>query len=82
MAGLHHSQSDLHHSLWHHWILNPLSEARDQTRNLVVPSRVRLPLSHEGDSPNSPMSIAFQFYTMKRVLEMDSGDGSTIQNSI
>ena len=22
---------DLHHSLWQHWILNPLSEARDRT---------------------------------------------------
>ena len=42
VAGLHHSQSDLHHSLWHHWILNPLSEARDQTRNLVVPSQICL----------------------------------------
>ena len=25
---------DLHHSLWQHRILNPLSEARDQTRVL------------------------------------------------
>ena len=23
---------NLHHSLWQQWILNPLSEARDQTR--------------------------------------------------
>ena len=22
---------DLHHSLWQHWILNPLTEARNQT---------------------------------------------------
>ena len=26
---------DLHHSLWQHWILNPLSEARDRTRILM-----------------------------------------------
>ena len=29
---------DLHHSSWQCWILNPLSEARDQTCNLMVPS--------------------------------------------
>ena len=31
---------DLHHSPWQHWILNPLSEARDQTRNLMVNSGI------------------------------------------
>ena len=31
---------DLHHSSWQRWILNPLSEARDRTRNLTVPSRI------------------------------------------
>ena len=29
---------DLHHSAWQLQILNPLSEAWDQTRNLTVPS--------------------------------------------
>ena len=34
-AGLRHSHArsephfDLHHSSWQHWILNPVSEARD-----------------------------------------------------
>ena len=32
---------DLHHSSGQCKILNPLSEARDQTRNLMVTSRVR-----------------------------------------
>ena len=32
---------DLHHSSWQRWILNPLSEAGDRTRNLMVPSRIR-----------------------------------------
>ena len=32
---------NLHHSSQQHQILNPLREARDQTRNLVVPSRIR-----------------------------------------
>jgi len=27
---------NLHHSSWQHWILNPLSEARDGTCNLMV----------------------------------------------
>ena len=31
---------DLHHSSQQCWILNPLSEARDQTRILMDPSRV------------------------------------------
>ena len=30
---------DLHHSSWQHWMPNPLSEARDQTHNLMIPSR-------------------------------------------
>ena len=32
---------DLHHSSWQCRILNPLSEARDQTRNLTVSSQIR-----------------------------------------
>ena len=31
----------LHHRSQRRQILNPLSEARDQTRNLMVPSRIR-----------------------------------------
>ena len=30
----------LHHSLWQHGILHPLSKARDRTQNLTVPSRI------------------------------------------
>ena len=48
-AGLHQSHSnatpsyicDLHHSSRQHQSLNPLSEARDQTHNLTVPSQIR-----------------------------------------
>mgnify|MGYP001346181379 CR=1 FL=1 len=32
---------DLHHSSQQWWILNPLSKARDQTYDLIVPSRIR-----------------------------------------
>ena len=31
---------DLHHSSWQRRILNPLREVRDQTRKLMVPSRI------------------------------------------
>ena len=31
---------DLRHSSQQHWFLNPLSEARDQTHNFMVPSRI------------------------------------------
>ena len=39
---------DLHHSPQQHQILNPLSEARDQTCNLVVPSGIRFHCSRTG----------------------------------
>ena len=32
---------DLHHSSGQHQILNPLSEARDRTPNLMIPSQIR-----------------------------------------
>ena len=31
---------NLHHSSWQHWILNPLSEARDQTCVLMDTSQI------------------------------------------
>ena len=31
---------NLHHSSWQCWILNLLSEARDRTCNLMVPSQI------------------------------------------
>ena len=52
-ASLHHSQSNtrskphlLHDSSWHRWILNPLSEARDQTWILMATSRILNLLRH------------------------------------
>ena len=41
---------NLHHSSRQRRIPNPLSNARDRTRNLMVPSRIRYPLSHDGNS--------------------------------
>ena len=42
--------SSLHHSSRQRWILNPLSKARDQIHNFMVPSQIHQPLSHNGNS--------------------------------
>ena len=42
---------DLHHSSWQHQILDSLSEARDRTCNLMVPSRVRFHCATTGSPP-------------------------------
>ena len=39
-----------HHSSWQPRILNPLNEARGRTPNLMVPSRIRFLLRHDGNS--------------------------------
>ena len=44
---------DLCHSLWQHWILNPLSEAGDRTLILMATSWVLNLLSHNGNSKKS-----------------------------
>ena len=41
---------DLHHSSQQGWILSLLSEARDQTCNLMVPSQVHNQMSHNRNS--------------------------------
>ena len=41
---------ELHHSSGQHWILNPLSEARDQTHILVILYQVLNLLSHNENS--------------------------------
>ena len=42
--------SNLHHSSWQCWILNPLSEARDRTHILMDTSQFRFLLSHNRNS--------------------------------
>ena len=44
------ARSKPHHSSWQRWILNPLSEARDRTRNLVVISWIRFQCTTMGTS--------------------------------
>ena len=48
---------DLHYSSQQRWILNPLSEARDQTCNLMVPSRIRFCCAITG----TPQNYYFKF---------------------
>ena len=54
-AGLHHGHSTReprlsHHSSRQHWILNPLSEARDQSPCPCGSQSGFLPLSHDGNA--------------------------------
>ena len=53
---------DLHHSSRPHRILNPIIEARDQTRNLMVPSRIRFHWATTG-TPET-----FNCYTILSIL--------------
>ena len=67
---------DLHHSSWKCLILNPLSEARDQTHVLIDTSRVLNPLSHDRNSQvrlfffNSLVSptLPFIYYAFSKCL--------------
>ena len=60
---------DLHHSSWQHRILNPLSEARDWARNLMVGSWLdSFPLCHNG---NSHVRISLKG-SCNRLLLLDS----------
>jgi len=60
-AGLHHSHSNArseprlwpHHGSRQHWILNPLSDARDRTCILMNASRILNPLGQNGNSKSS-----------------------------
>ena len=45
---------DLHNSSWQCQILNPLSEARNQTYNLMVPSRIHFRCARTGIPQTSP----------------------------
>ena len=51
----------LHHSLQQHQILNALSEARDQTWSLMVPSQIRFPL-HRNRNSCSSLLILLQVF--------------------
>ena len=52
---------NLHHSSRQRRILNPLSKARDRTRNLMVPGWIHLPLRHDGNSRNVIIFCIFKY---------------------
>ena len=58
-AGLHHSHSNLHRSSRQHWILNPLSKARDQTCVLMDTNQVHNLPDRMGDSLNFVFYFSF-----------------------
>ena len=64
---------ELHHSSWQWWILNPLSEARDRTCNLLVPSWIcfccatmgTLSLKYSSDAGHKQASLLFSLSTLR-----------------
>ena len=61
---------DIHHSSPQHWIFNPLSEARDQTCNLMVTSWIRFHCTTMGTPLSSFMILTLWSYQW---LAMESG---------
>ena len=53
---------NLHHSSRQHWILNPLSDARDRACILVDTNQVLNTLSQNGNSPCSFFFFSFLFF--------------------
>ena len=77
-AGLQHTTAtwdpshiyDLHHSSWQRRILNPLNQARDQTRNLMAPSRIHFHCPMMGTP-----TILFFFRAVPEAYESFQGRG-------
>ena len=64
---------DLHHSSWQHWILNPLSNAKDRTYDLMVTSQIHLHWATMGTPP---------FLTPLVLLPEHSGCGHSSPQSL
>ena len=57
---------ELHHSSWQHQILNPLSKARDQTCNLMVPSGICFCCTTTG----TPVFLSLIYFTEHNALKV------------
>ena len=57
---------NLYHSSWQRWILNPLREAKDRTRNLVVPSQIRLHYATVGTPEMMPQHR--RYHSLPKIL--------------
>ena len=66
---------DLNHSSWQYWILNPLSQVRDQTCNLVVTSQIRFRCTMTGTPAlffsRGPEQHLFEYIFLKVFIKMD-----------
>ena len=74
---------DLHHRSRQHQILNPLSEARDWTLNLMVPSRIRFGCTITG-TPDFVLLTFIFFSTLleKFALSPLNGLGSLVRTHL
>ena len=63
---------NIHHSLWQGQILNPLSEARDQTCNLMAPSQIHFRCT----TMRTPISkiLNHHYYHYSKVFFMEVGN--------
>ena len=59
--------ADLHLSTQQRWILNLLSKARDQTRNLIVPSQIRFHCATTGTPSGRSLNIALRLLHFSRL---------------
>ena len=57
---------NLHYSSWQHLTLNQLSEARDRTQNLMVPSCIRFPCATTGTPGGSLYYLSLKMNTLLR----------------
>ena len=56
---------DLHHSSWQYRILNPLTKARDQTHNLMVPSRIHFCCTTTGTTKSDHL-LSSQIFSLSK----------------
>ena len=59
----------VHHSLWQHWILNPLRKVRDRSHILTKTISGSFPLSHNGNSLYEQFSIQVPWSTQPAVTK-------------
>jgi len=59
---------DLHHSSWQRWIFNPLSKARDRTRNLMVSSWIHFHCAMTGTPDLPKVTISLMLSSFQNVV--------------
>ena len=77
MQNLNHV-CNLHHSSQKCQILNPLSEVRDQTHSLIVPSQIHFPCAMRG----IPTALFFSFRFLGLYLQHMEVPGLGVQSEL